>query len=176
MLKILAVVVAVLVVAIAIVLVLAISKPDIFRVERSVVINAPPDKIFPLIADFHQWGKWSPYETRDPAMKRTYSGTNGGKGSVYAWQGDKNVGTGRMEILDAPAPREGRHQARLLQTLRGAQHGRIHTAATGRWHACHMGDAGSNAIHRQDHARLHEHGSHGWHRFRNRPCQPAQGH
>ena len=106
MLKILAVVVAVLVVAIAIVLVLAISKPDIFRVERSVVINAPPDKIFPLIADFHQWGKWSPYETRDHAMKRTYSGTNGGKGSVYAWQGDKNVGTGRMEILDAPAPRE----------------------------------------------------------------------
>jgi uncharacterized protein YndB with AHSA1/START domain len=106
MLKILAVVVAVLVVAIAIVLVLAISKPDIFRVERSVVINAPPDKVFPLIADFHQWGKWSPYETRDPAMKRTYSGTNGGKGSVYAWQGDKNVGTGRMEILDAPAPRE----------------------------------------------------------------------
>ena len=106
MLKVVAVVAAILVVAIAIILVLAMSKPDIFRVERSVVINAPPDKIFPLVADFHRWGQWSPYETRDPRMKRTYSGAESGKGAIYAWEGDKNVGTGRMEILDAPAPRE----------------------------------------------------------------------
>jgi len=104
MLKVVAVVAAILVVAIAIILVLAMSKPDIFRVERSVVINAPPDKIFPLVADFHRWGQWSPYETRDPRMKRTYSGAESGKGAVYAWDGNKNVGSGRMEILDTSVP------------------------------------------------------------------------
>jgi uncharacterized protein YndB with AHSA1/START domain len=104
--KILAVVVAVLVVAIAIVLALAASKPDTFRVERSADIKAPPDKIFPLIADFHRWGQWSPYETRDPDMKRTYGGAESGKGATYAWDGNSDVGSGRMEILDAPAPQK----------------------------------------------------------------------
>ena len=91
-------------VVIAVVLILAATKPDSFRVERSAVVNAPADKVFPLIADFHEWLKWSPWEGRDPALKRTYSGADRGKGAVYAWDGNKNVGSGRMEILDAAAP------------------------------------------------------------------------
>lgn len=106
MLKALAVIAAILVVAAAVVLVWAATKPDTFRVERSATIKAPPEKIFPLIADFHQWRRWSPYETRDPAMKRTYGGAERGKGATYAWEGDGNVGTGHMEILDAPAPQK----------------------------------------------------------------------
>src|SRR5207344_2338967 len=62
------------------------------------------DKIFPLISDFHGWGSWSPYEKRDPAMKRTYSGAPSGKGAVYEWAGNSDVGSGRMEITDASAP------------------------------------------------------------------------
>jgi uncharacterized protein YndB with AHSA1/START domain len=94
----------VLAIAIAIVLVLAATKPATLRVQRDVRVKAPPEKIFPLIADFHQWRNWSPYEDKDPAMQRTYSGAAAGKGAVYAWQGNKNVGSGRMEILDAPSP------------------------------------------------------------------------
>ena len=90
--------------AIAAVLVLAATKPNTLRVQRSVGINAPPERIFPLISDFHQWLTWSPYEQKDPAMKRTYSGAERGKGAAYAWDGDKNVGSGRMEILDVSAP------------------------------------------------------------------------
>ena len=60
MLKALAVLAAILVVAAAVVLVLAMTKPDTFRVARSAVIKAPPDKIFPLIADFHQWDDGRP--------------------------------------------------------------------------------------------------------------------
>ena len=37
-------------------------------------------------------------------MKRTYSGAESGKGAVYAWDGNKNVGSGRMEILDTSVP------------------------------------------------------------------------
>jgi len=94
----------VLAIAIAIVLILAMAKPDRFRVERAAAIKAPPEKIFALIDDFHQWRSWSPWEDRDPAMKRTYEGAERGKGAVYAWNGNKNVGAGRMEILTAAAP------------------------------------------------------------------------
>ena len=104
MFEIIAVIVAVLVVAIAIVLILAAIKPGRFSVRRDIVVRAPAEKIFPLIADFHRWGSWSPYENKDPAMKRTYGGAASGKGAVYAWQGNKNVGSGRMEITDASAP------------------------------------------------------------------------
>jgi len=104
MLEIIAIIAIVLVVAIAITLILAATKPDTFSVQRATTVKAPPERIFPLINDFHQWATWSPYENKDPAMKRSYSGTASGKGAVYAWEGNKNVGSGRMEILDASAP------------------------------------------------------------------------
>lgn len=104
MFEIIAIIALVLVIAIAIVLILAAIKPDTFSVRRAIAVKAPPERIFPLISDFHQWGAWSPYEHKDPAMKRTYSGTASGKGAVYAWHGNRNVGSGRMEILDASAP------------------------------------------------------------------------
>src|SRR5216684_6812271 len=89
---------------IAIMLILAATKPDTFLVQRAITVKAPPEKIFPLINDFRQWGTWSPYENKDPAMKRSYSGTESGKGAVYTWDGNNNVGSGRMEILDASVP------------------------------------------------------------------------
>jgi uncharacterized protein YndB with AHSA1/START domain len=104
MFEIIAIVAVVLAIAIAVVLILAARKPDTFRVQRAATVKAPPEKIFPLINDFHQWGTWSPYETKDPAMKRSYSGAERGQGAVYGWEGNKNVGSGRMEILDAQAP------------------------------------------------------------------------
>ena len=100
----LVIIAVILAIAIAAVLILAATKPTTLRVQRSVSINAPPELIFSLISDFHQWVTWSPYEQKDPAMKRTYSGAERGKGAVYAWEGDKNVGSGRMEILDVSAP------------------------------------------------------------------------
>lgn len=105
MVKTIAIVIAVLVVVpLAAVLILAATKPDTFRVERATSIKAPAEKIFPLIADFHGWGAWSPYEKLDPAMKRTFSGAANGKGAVYEWDSDGKAGRGRMEITDAPAP------------------------------------------------------------------------
>jgi len=104
MFEIIAIIAIVLAVAIAIVLILAAMKPDRFSIRRGATITAPPEKIFSLINDFHQWGSWSPWENKDPAMKRTFSGAASGRGAVYAWDGNKNVGSGRMEILDASSP------------------------------------------------------------------------
>jgi uncharacterized protein YndB with AHSA1/START domain len=102
----LVIIAVILAIAIAAILVLATTKPGTLRVQRSVSIKAPPEDIFPLISDFRQWRNWSPYEHKDPAMKRTYGGAERGKGAVYAWEGDKNVGSGRMEILEASAPQK----------------------------------------------------------------------
>jgi uncharacterized protein YndB with AHSA1/START domain len=102
MLKTIVIVVLLLIaVPLAVVLALAATKPDTFRVERATAIKAPPEKIFPLINDFHAWEAWSPYEKKDPNMKRTLSGASAGKGAVYEWDGDGNVGAGRMEITES---------------------------------------------------------------------------
>jgi uncharacterized protein YndB with AHSA1/START domain len=101
MLKIIGIVTVVL---IAGVLIFATTKPDTFRVQRAASIKAPPEKVFALLNDFNRWGAWSPWEKKDPAMKRTFGATTSGKGAVYAWEGNKDVGQGRMEIAESVAP------------------------------------------------------------------------
>jgi hypothetical protein len=104
MFEIIAVIAVVLAIAIAIVLILAATKPNTLLVQRATSIRAPADRIFPMINDFRQWRTWSPYENKDPAMNRTYEGAGSGKGAVYAWDGNNNVGSGRMEILETAVP------------------------------------------------------------------------
>jgi hypothetical protein len=104
MIKAIAIIGIIFAVVLAGMLIFAATKPDKFRVQRSTSINAPPEKIFPLINEFDRWGTWSPYEKRDPAMKRSRSGPSSGKGAVYGWEGNSQIGTGRMEIMEALPP------------------------------------------------------------------------
>ena len=92
------------VIAVAGLLAYAATRPDTLRVERSATIAAPAGRIFPHIAELRAWGAWSPWEKKDPAMKRTFEGPDSGKGAIYAWNGNKNVGSGRMEITEAAPP------------------------------------------------------------------------
>ena len=94
----------VIVVAIAGVLIFAATKPDTFAVQRSTSIKAPPDRIFTLINDFKRWDAWSPWEKKDPAMKRSYGPTTSGKGAHYAWEGNNDVGQGSMDITESVPP------------------------------------------------------------------------
>lgn len=102
MLKNILIAVAVLITA---VLVYAGTRPDTFRVERSVEIAAPADAVYGFVADFHRWQTWSPWEKLDPALRREYSGAEAGVGAVYAWAGNDAVGEGRMEIVEAQPPK-----------------------------------------------------------------------
>lgn len=81
----------------------AATKPDRFRVQRSAMVNAPPERIFPLLNDFRSWTRWSPWEEIDPDLKREYSGPDAGKGASYRWEG-KKAGAGSMEIIDSQPP------------------------------------------------------------------------
>jgi carbon monoxide dehydrogenase subunit G len=104
MIKIIAMFVIVVVVLVAALLAFAATRADTFRVERSTSVKAPPEQIFVQINDFHNWGLWSPYDKLDPAMTKTISGSASGKGAVYEWDGNSNVGKGRMEITETTEP------------------------------------------------------------------------
>lgn len=88
---------------VAVILLYAATRPDTFHVARMIDIRAAPEKIFPLINDFHLWEAWTPY-SKDPAMTKTFSGNTSGTGAVYAWQGNQEVGKGSIEITGTTPP------------------------------------------------------------------------
>ncbi len=102
--QILVIILALAVLAILLILAIAATKPATFTIQRTTDIDAAPDAIFPLINDFHNWRDWSPWEALDPDLKRKTSGAESGRGAVYEWEGNKKVGSGRMEITEAVAP------------------------------------------------------------------------
>jgi uncharacterized protein YndB with AHSA1/START domain len=80
------------------------TRPDTYRVERSTRVAAPPDVVFGLVNDLHQWDAWSPWAKLDPNMKKTLGGPPAGVGATYAWAGDKKVGEGNMRITESVPP------------------------------------------------------------------------
>jgi uncharacterized protein YndB with AHSA1/START domain len=104
MLKILGWTTILLVFAIGALVAYAATKPDSFRVARTLAIAAPPERLFPLISDLRGFNHWNPYERKDPG-KGTYAGTSSGIGSSYAWDSSK-LGKGAMTITDVTAPDE----------------------------------------------------------------------
>ncbi len=105
---------------IAAVLVYAAFQPNTFLISRSVIMNAAPEKIYPYMSDFHKGELWTPYEKRDPSMKRTFSGSENGKGAVYEFAGDKKkVGSGRLEIIDAIPPTKVVLTLDLIEPMKG---------------------------------------------------------
>jgi uncharacterized protein YndB with AHSA1/START domain len=89
---------------IAVVLVFAATKPNTFRVQRSAVIDAPAERIFVLVNDFHNWYRWAPQDKEDSTMRRTYSGAQSGRNAVSEWQSNGSAGRGRMSIIESVLP------------------------------------------------------------------------
>ena len=82
-------------------LIVVAMQPADFKVERSATMRAPAPAAFAQVNDFQNWQAWSPWEKVDPALKRSYDGPKAGTGAVYAWQGNKDVGEGRMTITES---------------------------------------------------------------------------
>ena len=79
----------------------AATRPDTFKVERSITIQAPADIVFNQINNFHKWAAWSPWAKLDPQAKYTFEGAEQGTGAIHTWDGNKEVGTGRMTIVES---------------------------------------------------------------------------
>lgn len=103
---------------VAIILVYAATRPDTFRVERSISIKSPADRIFAYINDFHQWQEWTPYN-KDPAMKKSYGTIAVGKGATYAWEGNKDVGKGEIAITDSMVPGRVEFELHMIAPFEG---------------------------------------------------------
>ncbi len=82
-------------------LIVVAMQPDEFRVARSTKIAAPSSAVFAQVNDFHNWEAWNPWGKLDPAMKQTYEGAPAGVGAVNSWNGNAQVGEGRMTITDS---------------------------------------------------------------------------
>ena len=93
-------------VVIAGVLLFAATRPNTFRIQRSLRIQAPPEKVFALINDLHNWSRWEPQDKEDPTMKRTFSGSESGVGAISEWSGRGSTGAGRMLITESVPPRK----------------------------------------------------------------------
>jgi hypothetical protein len=91
------------VVIVLLVLVVA-SRPSTFRVVRTITIAAPAELPFERVNDFRSWSTWSPWDKKDPQMKRTYGEKTAGVGGTYAWAGNGSVGEGKMTIERSDRP------------------------------------------------------------------------
>lgn len=93
-------------VLIVLVLLFAATKPKTFRIQRSISINAPPERVFALIDTLGSWPRWAPQDREDPSMKRMFSGPANGKGAVSDWTGSGSSGRGRMLITESLPPKK----------------------------------------------------------------------
>lgn len=91
-------------VAVAGVLAMATQQPARFTLERSVEMAARPEVAYAQIEDFHAWNHWSPWDALDPNQVKTFEGEPRGKGAITTWNGNDQVGQGRMTITDVTAP------------------------------------------------------------------------
>jgi uncharacterized protein YndB with AHSA1/START domain len=76
-----------------------------FTVVRSVTINAPADKVYPLVADPRGWKQWSVWNRRDPTMQIDYFGPASGAGAGWSWK-SKSEGDGKMTFTAAEPGRQ----------------------------------------------------------------------
>lgn len=94
------------------------GRPDEFKVMRSATINASPEKIFPHVNELRKWENWSPWAKRDPNAKSVYEGPASGVGSAMAWAGNKEVGEGKMTIMESNASESIRIKLEFLKPFK----------------------------------------------------------
>ena len=101
-------------------MVAAAMKPDTFRLQRSIAIDAPPESIFPLINDLHAHEAWNPFDKPDPATTKIHSGSPYGAGAVYEWKSKGPSGSGRISILQADPSSRIAMQLDMLAPLKAS--------------------------------------------------------
>jgi Polyketide cyclase / dehydrase and lipid transport len=94
-------IVLILAVAVAALLGIIALQPATFQIARSATIAAPAPTVFAQIDDFRNWQNWSPWKGIDSSMKRIYEGPTSGTGAAYAWAGNRQIGEGRMTIIES---------------------------------------------------------------------------
>ncbi len=83
---------------VALVIVLGLIAPKTFHISRSIVVNKPVSEVFAYLKYLKNQEEWSPWEEKDPNMKKEFEGEDGTVGALSRWAGNKDVGEGEQEI------------------------------------------------------------------------------
>lgn len=71
------------------------------HVERSIIIERPPSHVFDVLNSFKRFNEWSPWAKKDLAASYTFEGPESGQGAVMTYAANKEVGSGRFEIIES---------------------------------------------------------------------------
>ena len=110
---------------IALLLIIALFAPKKYRVERSIVINAPAPAIFEYTRFLKNQDNFSKWVMLDPAMQKTFTGTDGAPGFIYAWDGNKKAGKGEQEIKSVRNGQGIDIEIRFIKPFSGIAQGKI---------------------------------------------------
>lgn len=90
-------------------------QPDTTHVERSLVIVSTPADTFPLANNFDKWLLWNPWQGLDPAQKNVFSESREGPGAWYTWEGNEDVGKGKMTIKSTKPPQQLKYDLEFIE-------------------------------------------------------------
>jgi hypothetical protein len=128
--KILKKILIVLVVIIAIALIIPLFLAKDYKVEREVTINKPKQEIFNYLVMLKNQDNFSVWAKMDPAMKKTYTGTDGTVGFVSAWDSEKKeVGAGEQEIKNITDGASIEYELRFLKPFESTSKATMSTEA-----------------------------------------------
>jgi uncharacterized protein YndB with AHSA1/START domain len=100
--------------------VIASRKPNVFRIERRILLAASPATIFPYLDSLEAWQSWSPWARKDPNMRTTYGPQRAGLGASMGWEGNGQVGKGQMRIIESQAPERVVYQLEFEKPFRAS--------------------------------------------------------
>jgi uncharacterized protein YndB with AHSA1/START domain len=83
---------------IALLLLTALFVKNSYSIARDITINKPKQEVFDYIRHLKNQDNYSKWVMMDPNMKKTFKGTDGTVGFIYAWDGNKQAGKGEQEI------------------------------------------------------------------------------
>jgi hypothetical protein len=89
----------------ATVLVLAVMGlvlPTHYRVERTILINAPAAMVHPWVEDLQRWPAWANWNHSDPTLVTTYTAVSSGVGAGETWRSER-AGSGTRTIIRSDA-------------------------------------------------------------------------
>ncbi len=96
-----AVVLIILIVTIA---VIGLFLPAQYSVERSIVVDAAPEKVHQYVGNLKKWDEWAPWKEEDPSIHVTLGEKTSGVGASQSWVGDS--GTGALTVTES-SPESG---------------------------------------------------------------------
>jgi len=90
---------------IILILILALFISKDMNYEKTIAINSSINDVWENVNSLKSMDRWSPWNDKDPNMKKTLTGTDGTVGAKQSWESDvKDVGVGSQTIVSIDKP------------------------------------------------------------------------